>query len=152
VNKHSNQRMWINSPQLTAAHIIDQELICLESVVKPACSTSSPGVNRVLDTPRPVRIPVQINDSADHFYTLYSAILCSWADLLHSCQCDFEWVAVAFHSAFWISMEVVYLQCCLVVTNFHLRKMQLGLVYTSKMGPCHHQCQLVITSKVKFQC
>ena len=114
--------------QLTAAHITDQELICLESFVKPACSASSPGVSRVLDTPRPVRIPMQINDSTDRFYTLYSAILCFRADLLHSCQCDSEWVTVASHSVFWIFTEVVYLhlQCCFV-TNFHLCKMQLGL-------------------------
>ena len=88
--------------QLTAAHITDQELTCLESFVKPACSASSPGVSRVLDTPRPVRIPMQINDSTDRFYTLYSAILCFRADLLHSCQCDSEWVTVASHSVFWI--------------------------------------------------
>ena len=29
--------------------------------------------------------------------------------------CDAQWLTITFHSMFWISSEVVYLQCCLVV-------------------------------------
>ena len=55
-----------------------------------------------------VSVPV-----TSHYYyywsLLYSAILCSWADSLHSHVILHEWIV--FYSAFfWISTEVVYLQ------------------------------------------
>ena len=47
---------------------------------------------------------------------LYSTILHAWADSLHSCMPFWMSDCSFFIAHFWISTEVVHLQCCLVVT------------------------------------
>ena len=55
--------------------------------------------------------------------------------------CDFEWVTVAFYDAVWTSTQVVYLQCCLVVTR---KCCCLGAHFVYTTQPCtmlHHFMQ-----------